>query len=134
MSSMSSEESFRFTDRIRTHKAVVAESGNAPPFARMASDPLVLAVKDELLVSERFVHEVQDFLDEGGITAQPAGSLLQGLSLPPGVAVDDVVVLALSELPSGTTVFSLTAALREGLLQAEPSAVSPSHVLVPAPD
>jgi subtilase family protein len=96
--------------------------------------PLALAVKDQLIVqigpNGSIVQGVQSYLDSKKIGTQRLGeTVFSGL---PGVSPEnDFVVL---ELHGAADIFHQADELRANVLKENPGAVSPNHILVPAPN
>jgi hypothetical protein len=97
--------------------------------------PLSLAVKDQLIVQAGSpVQRVQLYFKSKNIDAQPIGeTVFSGL---PGVTPDnDFVVLELRGSLGKANIFQHADELRANVLTKEnPGAVSPNHILVPAPN
>src|SRR5262245_17079284 len=115
--------SMRFSRRIRKHPRI------HPHQPDPERDPLVLVVKDQLLVCQTALDRVLNALDAMNIEP-PArlATLFEKLERTGGV--EDVHLLQL-RLPEGLDIVALTRRLRE-LDIGDPRKVSPNHVLVPA--
>lgn len=101
--------------------------------------PLALAVKDQLIVqvgpNETTVRGVQSYLESKKIVTHRLGeTVFSGL---PGVSpANDFAVLELQGSLGAADIFQHADELRAnlGLLKGNPGAVSPNHILVPAPN
>jgi hypothetical protein len=95
----------------------------------------VLAARDQLLVAESVLDEVQRLLRRRQIDSRPLARLFDGLTLPHD-GIEDVVVLEVSwrrfHSPLTRNVFHATHYLRRSL-KGQESKVSPNHVHVAAP-
>jgi hypothetical protein len=93
------------------------------------SDPLVLAVKDELLVAENVADRVTAYL----VSNKMSPNLPPVKSLPHTFgdgSAEDIVIVPIQ----GTDPFRATVRLRQqSFLKGTPESVSPNHILIPAP-
>jgi subtilisin family serine protease len=104
-------------------------------YSGTAKTPLSLAVEDQLIVQAGPSQSaVQSYLSKNkNIDAQPLGeTVFSGL---PGVTSDnDFVVLELHGSLGKANIFQHADELRANVLKENPGAVSPNHILVPAPN
>jgi hypothetical protein len=105
-------------------------------FTAGMTKPVVLAARDQLLVGESVLDDVQRLLGRRGVDSRPLARLFDGVTLPHD-GIEDVVVLEVTwggglHNPLSRNVFSATHHLRRSL-QGQESKVSPNHVHVAAP-
>jgi thermitase len=111
-----------FSDRILAHPRISIR-------ASTATEPLRLAVTDQLLVSTSAADQVHEFLEDNGIPSEPITTLLTGLR--PGLGDhEDVEILRVGSPDALPDIFDLTADIRA--TQIDPRKVSPNHILIPA--
>lgn len=114
-----------FSDRVKDHPRISS-------YQPTSNDPLVLAVKDQLLVCTSATNPadpVHDALDDLGIGWRPITTLLSGIETNPK---EDVEILEVT-FRDGSNIFELTQNLRTHVVSHDPARVSPNHVLIPAP-
>jgi thermitase len=107
----------RFSKRVSKHPRILA-------YAQSSLGPLVLVVRDQLLVSHSTTPHVLSRLAADGISATKITSLLAPLDLPK-IDVDILTV----KLPAPNDIVPIARRLRAEFGSAN---VSPNHVLVPA--
>jgi hypothetical protein len=110
-----------FTTRVSTHPQVFA-------YRPLPTDPLVLAVADQLMVCQNVWPDVEPWLNAHGIQWQLLTTFLAGLTHAPKAL--DVDILRLKLVPPHDIV-QVTRALR-ALPKVGPRGVSPNHILIPA--
>jgi hypothetical protein len=111
-----------FTKRILGHTDRVAVPLNKPV------DPLVLSVKDELLVAQEVAPEVNNFLIKNKFSKDVPVDALPRVFGEAG-ASDDIVIIDLVK----ENAFAATDAVRRQSFLKDPQSVSPNHILIPAP-
>lgn len=139
-----------FSKRLQKHPEIVRQSplltravdpfSWSPLVGRLSAGmakPVVLAAKDQLLVGESVLDDVQRLLQRRQIDSRPVARLFDGLTRP-HEGIEDVVVLEVTwrrfHNPLTRNVFSATHYLRHsGALKGQESKVSPNHVHVAAP-
>lgn len=123
-----------FSERVRNHP-LVAEDPNSKP---SDTSPLVLAAKDQLLVSRSVSADVLGWLDQElkiqPTTTAPLSSLFLGTGFAAEATAENDVALWQLDLGQFATtknaIFDVFERLREGFPDAA-GLVSPNHVLIP---
>lgn len=114
-----------FTKRVLSHPRIQAHPKNP----ESSDDSLVLAIKDELLVSQSLVGAVTNLLADRKIASTALTTVFRDR---PPLGGEDVAVLQLT-LPPGLDIFQVTDYLRsDRQLKGKERNVSPNHVLIPA--
>jgi thermitase len=118
-----------FSSRVQGHRRISA-------YQPTSNDPLVLAVKDQLLVCRSGSSAVHEALRQLEIESTPITTMMTGIT-PVNHSSDDVEILRVDLPPRGRTIFDVTADVRSYLSAQHPQddlakKVSPNHVLIPA--
>ena len=117
-----------FTKRVLRHPSIATY----PRKPKSSDDSLVIAIKDELLVSQSLVGTVTNLLADHADQSIPSTVLTTIFLGDPPPGGEDVAILQLT-LPHGLDIFQVTDYLRSNpQLKGKGRNVTPNHVLIPA--